>query len=139
MRGIRFLAGSCAKKVDKTLDLKGPGNIIVPRYAVLVAGGNILPSSFSMFVPLVGSLRWTMIIPLPVIMGLDGLAMSDSPRLSNVAKATLSFISSNHRILSTFLDVRMSKGNHLSLLNVPMEQVDFDEHRRSNPPGRHLA
>ena len=80
-----------------------------------------------MFATLVESLRWTVIIPLPVIMELDGLAMSDSPRLSEAAKAALSFISSNHKTLSTSLKVQTSRGNYLSSLNVRTEQVDFDD------------
>jgi protein SMG6 len=104
-----------------------PTNIIVPGYTVLVIDTNLLLSSLSMFASLVESLRWTVIIPLPVVMELDGLATSDSPQLAEASKAALSFISSNLKSLSTSLKVQTSRGNYLSSLNVRTEQVDFSD------------
>jgi len=105
-----------------------PTNAIVPGYTVLVIDTNILLSSLSMFASLVESLRWTVIVPLPVIMELDGLATSDSPKLAEASKAALSFISSNVKTLSTSLKIQTSRGNYLSSLNVRTEQVDFSDH-----------
>ena len=105
-----------------------PTNAIVPGYTVLVIDTNILLSSLSMFASLVESLRWTVIVPLPVIMELDGLASSDSSKLAEASKAALSFISSNLKILSTSLKIQTSRGNYLSSLNVRTEQVDFSDH-----------
>lgn len=104
-----------------------PTNVIVPGYTVLVIDTNILLSSLSMFASLVESLRWTVIIPLPVIMELDGLATSDSPQLAQASKAALSFVSSNLKTLSTSLKIQTSRGNYLSSLNVRTEQVDFGD------------
>ena len=53
-----------------------PANIVVPGYTILIADTNILLSPLSMLTSLVESLG---IIPLLVIMELDGLAVSDSP------------------------------------------------------------
>jgi protein SMG6 len=104
-----------------------PTNIAVPGYTVLVIDTNILLSSLSMFASLVESLRWTVIIPLPVIMELDGLATSDSRQLMEASKAALSFISSNLKTLSTSLKIQTSRGNYLSSLNIRTEQVDFND------------
>lgn len=104
-----------------------PTNVIVPGYTVLVIDTNILLSSLSMFTSLVESLRWTVIVPLPVIMELDGLAASDSPQLAEASRAALSFLSSSVKTLSTSLKVQTSRGNYLSSLNVRTEQVDFGD------------
>lgn len=104
-----------------------PTNVIVPGYTVLVVDTNILLSSLSMFASLVEGLRWTVIIPLPVIMELDGLAASNAPQLAEASKAALSFIQSNLKTLSTSLKVQTSRGNYLSSLNVRTEQVDFSD------------
>ena len=105
-----------------------PTNVIVPGYTVLVIDTNLLLSSLSTFASLVESLRWTVIIPLSVIMELDGLATSDSPQLVEASKAALSFISSNLKSSSTSLEVQTSRGNYLSSLNTRMGQVDFGAH-----------
>ena len=104
-----------------------PTNAVVPGYTVLVIDTNILLSSLSMFASLVEGLRWTVIVPLPVIMELDGLATSDSPKLAEASKAALSFISSNLKTLSNSLKIQTSRGNYLSSLNVRTEQVDFSD------------
>lgn len=104
-----------------------PANAIVPGHTVLVVDTNILLSSLSMFASLVESLRWTVIVPLPVIMELDGLATSSLPQLAEASRAALSFISSNLKALSTSLKIQTSRGNYLSSLNVRTEQVDFGD------------
>ena len=68
-----------------------------------------------------------MIIPLPVVMELDGLAASSSPQLAEASRAALSFISSNLKALSTSLKIQTSRGNYLSSINVRTEQVDFGD------------
>ena len=80
-----------------------------------------------MFASLVESLRWTVVVPLPVIMELDGLASSTSPQLAEASKTALSFVSSNLKTLSTSLKIQTSRGNYLSSLNVRTEQVDFSD------------
>ncbi|KZT11502.1 uncharacterized protein LAESUDRAFT_643103 [Laetiporus sulphureus 93-53] len=97
---------------------------IVPGYTILVIDTNILLSSLSMFSSLVESQQWTVVVPLPVIMELDGLATNMSA-LGEVASSALAFITSHVRSRSTSLKVQTSRGNYLSSLNVRTEQVDF--------------
>ena len=56
-----------------------PVYFIIPGYTVLVVGTNVPLSPLSMLTSLMECPHWTGIIPLPVIMDLDGLAVSDSP------------------------------------------------------------
>jgi len=115
------------RRAPRTKSTPRPTNVIVPGYTVLVIDTNILLSSLSMFASLVESLRWTVIVPLPVIMELDGLATSNSPKLAEASKAALSFVSSNLKTLSSSLKIQTSRGNYLSSLNVRTEQVDFSD------------
>ena len=78
-----------------------------------------------MFASVVDSLRWTVIVPLPVIMELDGLAVNASP-LGEAAQAALSHIASHLRSHAASLKVQTSKGNYLTSLNVRTEHVDFN-------------
>ena len=55
-----------------------PTNIIVPGYTFLTIDTNVLLSSLSMFASLMERLRWTVIIPLPVIMEFDDFNDWDS-------------------------------------------------------------
>ncbi|KAK7043684.1 hypothetical protein VNI00_008295 [Paramarasmius palmivorus] len=104
---------------------------IAPGYTVLVVDTNILLSSLSMFASLVESLRWTVLVPLPVVMELDGLKSNSSPQLSEAADSALSYITSHLRSHSSSLKVQTSKGNYLTTLNVRTEEVDFTRAERS--------
>jgi hypothetical protein len=97
---------------------------IVPGYTVLVVDTNILLSSLSSFSSLVESLRWTILVPLPVIMELDGLA-SKSSQLEEAATAAITYVTSHVRTHTVALKVQTSKGNYLPTLTVRSEQVDF--------------
>jgi hypothetical protein len=55
-------------------------------------------------------------VPLPVIMELDGLATSDSPQLAEASKVALSFVSSNLKTFSTSL--KMYIDSYLNNLKV---------------------
>jgi protein SMG6 len=99
---------------------------IVPGYTILVLDTNILLSSLSMVTSLVESLRWTVVIPLPAIMELDGLASNVNP-LGDAAKAAIAFVASHVRSHADSLKVQTSRGNYLSSLSVRAEQVDFDD------------
>ncbi|KDQ59481.1 hypothetical protein JAAARDRAFT_126988 [Jaapia argillacea MUCL 33604] len=99
----------------------------VPGYTVLVVDTNILLSSLSMFASLVEKLQWTVVVPLPVIMELDGLSSSNAPELSHAASAALSYITSHIRSHSLSLKVLTSKGNYLTTLSIRTEQVDFSD------------
>ncbi|KXN82534.1 Telomerase-binding protein EST1A [Leucoagaricus sp. SymC.cos] len=98
---------------------------IVAGYSVLVLDTNILLSSLSMVTSLVESLRWTIVIPLPVIMELDGLVNNPS-QLGQAAQAAIGYITSNIRTFSSSLKVLTSKGNYLTTLSVRIENVDFN-------------
>ena len=102
---------------------------IVPGYSVLVLDTNILLSSLSIISSLIETLRWTVVVPLPVIMELDGIR-SNASQLGEAAQAAMDYITSHIRSHSLSLKVQTSKGNYLATLNVRSERVDFD----SNSP-----
>ncbi|KAJ7098134.1 hypothetical protein B0H15DRAFT_824243 [Mycena belliarum] len=97
---------------------------IVPGYTILVIDTNILLSSLSLFASVVESLQWTVVVPLPVIMELDGLSSNPS-QLGEAAQAAMAYLSSHIRSHATSLKVQTSKGNYLTSLSVRAEQVDF--------------
>jgi hypothetical protein len=99
---------------------------LVSGYTVLVLDTNIVLSSLAMVTSLVESRRWTVVVPLPAIMELDGLA-SNPTALGEAAKAALEFVVSHVRSHSDTLKVQTSRGNYLSSLSVRAEQVDFDD------------
>lgn len=101
----------------------------MPGYTILVIDTNILLSSLSMFASVIESLRWTVIIPLPVVMELDGLSKTpadSAPQLSEAAQSALRYISSHLRSHSMSIKIQTSKGNYLTSLSVRTEHVDFD-------------
>ncbi|KAH9853995.1 hypothetical protein C2E23DRAFT_727275 [Lenzites betulinus] len=93
-------------------------------YTVLVVDTNILLSSLTEFSSLVENGRWTIVVPLPVVMELDGQSNNATP-LGEAATAALNYITSHVRSHSTSLKVQTSRGNYLSNLNVRTEYVDF--------------
>jgi len=101
--------------------------LFVPGYTVLVIDTNIILSSLPIFIGLIGSFRWTVIVPLPVVMELDGLSSSNSPQLAETARSALDYISKNLKSHSVSLKVQTSKGNYLPSLSVRTEQVDFND------------
>ncbi|KZP03616.1 hypothetical protein FIBSPDRAFT_768687, partial [Athelia psychrophila] len=92
----------------------------------LVVDTNILLPSLSMLASVIESLRWTVIVPLPVIMELDGISANTS-QLGETAKAAMSYLTSHVRSHSTSLKVQTSKGNYLTSLTFRTEQVDFKD------------
>ncbi|KAF9036720.1 hypothetical protein BJ165DRAFT_602423 [Panaeolus papilionaceus] len=99
---------------------------IVPGYTVLVIDTNILLSGLSYFSSFVESSRWTVVVPLPVIMELEGLSKGPTD-LGEAAKAAMAYISSHIRSHALSLKVQTSRGNYLTTLNVRTEQVDFSD------------
>ncbi|KAG5645823.1 hypothetical protein DXG03_005164 [Asterophora parasitica] len=112
------------RKARKPVDSR-PSLPIAPGYSVLVVDTNILLSSLAMFASVVESLRWTVVIPLPVIMELDGLSSNASTQLSEAAQNAMAYISSHIRSHAISLKVQTSKGNYLTTLSIRTEQVDF--------------
>ena len=99
---------------------------IVPGYTILVVDTNIILSSLSIIASIVESLSWTVVIPVPVIMELDGLSANTS-QLGDAAQEALSFITSYIRSHGTSLKVQTSKGNYLTSVSIRTEQVDFTD------------
>jgi protein SMG6 len=99
---------------------------LVPGYTVLVLDTNILLSSLSTVTSLIESLHWTVVIPLPAIMELDGLA-SNTNALGEAAKTAMEVVASHLRSHCDALKVQTSRGNYLSSLSVRAEQIDFDD------------
>jgi predicted ribonuclease YlaK len=77
-----------------------------------------------MFASVVESLRWTVVVPLPVVMELEGLS-SNTSQLGEAAQSAMTYVSTHIRSHSTSLKVQTSKGNYLTTLSVRTEQVDF--------------
>ena len=97
----------------------------MPGYTTLVVDTNIFLSSLPLLAALVDSLRWTVIVPLPVVMELDGLA-SNANALGAAAKDALAFLLARVRSHAAALKVQTSRGNYLASLAVRTESVDFD-------------
>lgn len=101
-----------------------PSLNIVAGYTILVLDTNIILSSLSAVTSIIESLRWTVVLPVPVIMELDGLSSNPS-KLGEVAQEAIAYITSHVRSHSASLKIQTSKGNYLMSLNVRTEQVDL--------------
>jgi protein SMG6 len=112
-------------RAARSADASRPALRIVPGYTVLVIDTNILLSSLSMVASLIESLRWTIVVPLPVIMELDGLAANTTTQLAEAAGAAMQYLASHIRLHALSLKVQTSKGNYLTSLTVRTEEVDF--------------
>lgn len=99
---------------------------VLAGYTILIVDTNILLSSLPMFSRLVESQQYTIIVPLPVIMELDGLAANASP-LGEAASSAAAYITSHIRSHSISLKIQTSRGNFLPNLNVRSEVVDFND------------
>jgi len=99
---------------------------IIPGYTMLVIDTNILLSSLSSLASIIENGQWTIVVPVPVIMELDGLS-SNTTQLGEAARAAMAYISSHIRSHSSSLKVQTSKGNYLSSLSIRTEQVDFQD------------
>jgi len=100
---------------------------IIPGYTILVFDTNILLSSLALFSSLIESHRWTVVIPLPVITELDGLASpnGNQPQLAEAAQAALVYVSTHLRSHALSLKVQTSRGNYLTSLSIRTEDLDF--------------
>ncbi|OAX36867.1 hypothetical protein K503DRAFT_801694 [Rhizopogon vinicolor AM-OR11-026] len=103
-----------------------PSLNIVPGYTILVLDTDVILSSLSAVASIIESLRWTVVLPLPVIMELDGLSSNPS-QLGEAAQEAVAYITSHVRSHSTSLKVQTSKGNYLTSLSVRIEQVDLTD------------
>ncbi|KAL1742791.1 hypothetical protein HDZ31DRAFT_42469 [Schizophyllum fasciatum] len=97
---------------------------LIPGYSVLVVDTNILLSSLDAFQTLVESHRWTVVVPLPVIMELDGMA-GGGAELAGPAAAAVEYIAAGVRAHGVSLKVQTTRGNYLATLSIRTEEVDF--------------
>jgi len=101
--------------------------MLIDTHSILVIDTNILLSSLSIVTSLIESQKWTIVIPLLVIMEPDGLSSNtEVPYLCDTAQIAMSYISSHIHSHSLSPKLRTSKGNYLSSLAVRTEEVDFD-------------
>ncbi|KZV65821.1 hypothetical protein PENSPDRAFT_655393 [Peniophora sp. CONT] len=119
---------------------KMPGLRLSPGYTTLVLDTNVLLAAPERVRALIESQNWIIVVPLPVIMELDGLASASSTasdpfasqseqaqeELGKIAKSAVDMLSSLIRTHSSSLKVQTSRGNYLSSLVVRRESVDFD-------------
>jgi hypothetical protein len=105
-------------------DASMPSLNIVAGYTILVLDTNIILSSLSAVASIIESLRWTVVLPVPVIMELDGLSLNPS-KLGEAAQEAIAYITSHIRSHSASLKVQTSKGNYLVSLSVRTEQIDL--------------
>ncbi|KAH7915986.1 hypothetical protein BJ138DRAFT_996574 [Hygrophoropsis aurantiaca] len=103
-----------------------PSLNIIAGYTNLVLDTNILLSSLSAVSSIIESMRWTVVLPVPVIMELDGLSSNTSP-LGEAAQEAVAYITSHIRSHSTSLKVQTSKGNYLTSLSIRTERVDLTD------------
>lgn len=96
-------------------------------YTILVVDTNVFLSMLSMVSTLIQSHKWTVVVPLPVIMELDGLSNNNSPELREIAQNAMKFLTANIRTHSSSLKVQTSKGNYLPSLEVRTEEVNFKD------------
>jgi len=78
----------------------------------------------SLVASLVESMQWTIIIPLPVIMELDGLTAHEG-QLGIAAKQAADYIGEHVKTHGLSLKVQTSRGNYLNNLSVRRENIDF--------------
>jgi protein SMG6 len=91
---------------------------------VLVLDTNVLLSSLPMVAAVVEQHAWTVVVPLPVIMELDGLAANQGG-LGEAAAAAAAYINGAIRAHGVSLKIQTSVGNYLHTLAVRAESVDF--------------
>jgi predicted ribonuclease YlaK len=93
---------------------------VVQGYTTLIFDTNVLLNSLSLFSQLVDSGRWTLVVPLPVLTELDGLA-KEPPPLGIEAIKAISYLESNVRSKSMTLRIQTTKGSYLSDLRLRTE------------------
>lgn len=103
-----------------------PATRVVQGYTTLVFDTNVLLSSLSLFSRLVSSSKWTVVVPLPVVTELDGLA-KEPPPLGIEAAQAISYLESNIRTRSMVLRVQTTKGSYLSDLRLRTENSSLSE------------
>lgn len=104
---------------------------------MLVFDTNVLLSALELFSRVVESGQWTVIVPLPVITELDGLAKS-APPLGPAAAAAISYLESHIRSHSLSLKVQTSRGNYLSDLVIRTESIPLNSSASADDVARSM-
>jgi protein SMG6 len=99
---------------------------VIQGYTTLVFDTNVLLSSLTLLVRLIESGRWTIVIPLPVLTELDGLAREPAPLGIEAVKA-ISYLEANVRTRSMVLRIQTTKGSYLSDLRVRTEAAEIKD------------
>ena len=94
---------------------------IIPGYTILVVDTNILLSSLTFLSSLIESHRWTVVVLLPVVTGLDGLASPNGNQL-HLAKAALAALA---YVLSPLPDSRVFVLLHGYFISNPILSMQF--------------
>lgn len=97
---------------------------LLPGYTVLVFDTNVLLSALDAVQTIVSSRQYTVVIPLPVITELDGLAKQPAP-LGAAAAAAVTYLESNLRTSAISLKVQTAMGNYLSDLAIRAEDFSL--------------
>lgn len=93
-------------------------------YTTLVFDTNVLLESMEVFMALLTSKRWSLVVPLAVVTELDGLRTKED-NLGTSATQAIKFLEDAIKTYSTNLKVQTSRGNYLRDLNIRREDIDF--------------
>lgn len=99
---------------------------VLQGYTTLIFDTNVLLSSLTLVSRLIESGRWTIVIPLPVLTELDGLAR-EPPPLGLEAVLAISYLEANVRSRSMVLRIQTTKGSYLSDLRLRTEASQITE------------
>ncbi|KAH8917929.1 hypothetical protein BT69DRAFT_1226204 [Atractiella rhizophila] len=97
---------------------------LVPGYTTLVFDTNVFLGSMALFTTLLTSQMWTIVVPLAVVMELEGLK-KNAPPLGTMASDSLVLLENSMKPHRMTLKIQTSKGNFLSDLTFRVEQFDF--------------
>lgn len=123
-RQLRSLINKPSDKPKTSAQSRMKNLRVVPGYTMLVFDTNVLLSSLPLFSKVVEGGQWSVIIPLPVVTELDGLAREPAP-LGTSAKAAVAYLESRIRTHSLCLKIQTTKGNYLSDLLIRTEHHDI--------------
>jgi protein SMG6 len=94
---------------------------VQPGYTILVVDLNILLNALPLFVHLLDSGRWDVVVPLAVLLELDGLK-NGLGQLGATATKAVAFIEDSSQ---EQLKVQTNRGNYLSDLSIRFEELDY--------------
>lgn len=99
-------------------------------YTTLVFDTNVFLESMDLFIALLTSKSWTLVVPLAVVTELDGLRTKED-QLGAAATQAINFLEDAIKTYSMNLKVQTSRGNYLRDLNIRREDIDFGHAAKS--------